>query len=65
VTDDRPLASGDGHDLPGLVDERVPGVAAVVDDIVEGFKVEFSHWLDASKRPETALVFFCLIAEMF
>src|SRR5579863_10626158 len=28
----------DGHDLPGLIDERVPGVAAVVDDIVEGFE---------------------------
>jgi hypothetical protein len=34
----RPIAARDGHDLPGLIDERVPGVAAVVDDIVEGFE---------------------------
>jgi hypothetical protein len=33
-----PLAARDGHDLPGLIDERVPGVAAVVDDIVGGFE---------------------------
>jgi len=24
--------------LPGLVNQRVPGMAAVVDDIVEGFE---------------------------
>jgi hypothetical protein len=30
--------SRDGHDLPRLVDECVPSVAAVVDDIVEGFE---------------------------
>jgi metal-dependent hydrolase (beta-lactamase superfamily II) len=33
-----PVASRDGHDFPGLVGECVPGVAAVVDDIVEGFE---------------------------
>ena len=33
-----PIAARDGHDLPGLINERVPGVAAVVDDIVEGFE---------------------------
>jgi len=38
VTDCCPIASGDGHDLPGVVDEGVPSVAAVVDDIVEGFE---------------------------
>src|SRR4030095_6069781 len=38
VTDYCPIASRDGHDLPGLVDECVPSVAAVVDDIVEGFE---------------------------
>ena len=38
MTDCCPIASGDGHDLPGVVDEGVPSVAAVVDDIVEGFE---------------------------
>jgi hypothetical protein len=33
-----PIAAGDGHDFPGLVDKLVPGVAAVVDDIVEGIE---------------------------
>ena len=26
----------DGHDFPRLIDERVPGVTAVIDDVVEG-----------------------------
>jgi hypothetical protein len=34
----RPIAARDGHDLPGLIEERVPGVTAMVDDIVEGFE---------------------------
>ncbi len=29
-----PIPGSDRHDLPGLVDERVPGIAAVVEDIV-------------------------------
>jgi hypothetical protein len=29
---------GDGHDFPWLIDEGVPGVAAVIDDVVEGFE---------------------------
>jgi hypothetical protein len=29
---------GDGHDFPRLIDERVPGVAAMIDDVVEGFE---------------------------
>ncbi len=33
-----PIAARDGHDFPRLIDERVPSVAAVVDDIVEGFE---------------------------
>ena len=31
-----PLTHSDGHDGAGLVDEPVPGVTAVVDDIVVG-----------------------------
>jgi hypothetical protein len=38
VTDDGPIAAGDGHDFPRLIDERVPGVAAMIDDVVEGFE---------------------------
>jgi hypothetical protein len=38
VTCDYPIAAGDGHDFPRLIDERVPGVAAVIDDVVEGFE---------------------------
>jgi hypothetical protein len=34
----------DGHDFPGLIDEGIPGIAAVVDDIVEGFE-------DAVRQP--------------
>jgi hypothetical protein len=34
----RPLAQSDGHDSPGLIDELVPSLAAVVDEIVVGFK---------------------------
>ena len=31
-----PLAQSDGHDAPGLRDEVVPGIAAVIDDIALG-----------------------------
>jgi hypothetical protein len=41
-----PLAY-DGHDFPGPVDERIPGVAAVIDDIVVGFE-------DAVREPVVA-----------
>jgi hypothetical protein len=34
----RPLAQSDGHDAPGLIDELVPSVAAMVDEIVVGFE---------------------------
>src|SRR5947209_20293058 len=47
VTDDRPIAVGDGHDFPGLIDEGVPGIAAVIDDVVEGFE-------DAVRQPVLA-----------
>ena len=31
-----PIAGPDGHDFPGLVDELVPGKAAVVEDVLVG-----------------------------
>jgi hypothetical protein len=30
----RPIAQCDGHDAPRLIDELVPGVAAMVEDVV-------------------------------
>src|SRR5262249_18666114 len=32
------IAARNGHDFPRLIDERVPSVAAVIDDVVEGFE---------------------------
>ena len=32
------MAQSDGHDSPGLIDEIVPSLAAVVDEIVVGFE---------------------------
>ena len=43
----RPLAQSDGHDAPGLIDELVPSLAAVVDEIVVGTK-------DAVREPVVA-----------
>ena len=34
----RPLAQSDGHDLPGSVDKGIPGVTAMIGDIVVGFE---------------------------
>ena len=39
-----PLPHADGHDAPRLIDEVVPGEAAVVDDVVVGFE-------DAVRQP--------------
>ena len=44
MTGDCPIAASDGRDFPGLIDERVPGVTAEVDDVVEGFE-------DAVRQP--------------
>jgi len=33
-----PIAQAERHDAPGLIGELVPGIAAVVDDVVEGFE---------------------------
>jgi hypothetical protein len=33
-----PTAKADGHDPPGLIDELVPSLAAMVDDVVVGFE---------------------------
>ena len=41
----RPLAQTNGHDPPRLVDELVPCLAAVVDEIVVGLKTRFESQL--------------------
>lgn len=41
------LAQSEGHDAPGLVDELVPGEAAVVDDVIVGLE-------DAVRKPIVA-----------
>ena len=38
MTDVRPVALRNGHYLPRLVDKGVPGIATVIDDVVEGFE---------------------------
>ena len=43
----RPLAQSDGRDAPSLIDERVPHLAAVADEIVIGF-------VDAAGEPIVA-----------
>jgi hypothetical protein len=32
------LAQSDGHHAPWLIDEPVPGIAAMVDEVVVGFE---------------------------
>jgi|SRR5215510_2178910 hypothetical protein len=43
----RPLAQSNGHDAPRLIDQLVPGFAAMVDEIVVGFE-------DAVRKPVVA-----------
>ncbi len=43
----RPLTQADRHDAPWLVSKLVPGVAAVLDDVVVGF-------IDAVRQPVIA-----------
>ncbi len=43
----RPVLQVNGHDLPGLIDEAVPSLAAMVDEIVVGMK-------DAVREPVLA-----------
>ena len=41
------MAQSDGHDFPRAVDEGIPGITAVIDDIVVGFE-------DAVREPVVA-----------
>ena len=47
-----PVAQSDGHDAPGLVDELVPGVAAVSDDVVVAFEHVVGEPIVAQELPD-------------
>jgi hypothetical protein len=48
----RPLAQPDGHDAPGLVDELVPCLTAVIDQIVIGFEYTVGEPVVAHELPD-------------
>ena len=48
----RPLAQSDGHDPPGLVDELIPCLAAVIDEIVVGFEDAVGEPVVAHELPD-------------
>ena len=48
----RPLAQSDGHDAPRLVDELVPCLAAVIDEIVVGFEDTVGEPVVAHELPD-------------
>ncbi len=48
----RPLAQSDGHDAPGLIDELVPCLAAVVDEVVVGFEDAIGEPVVAHELPD-------------
>ena len=64
----RPLAEPDGHDAPGLVDELVACLTAVIDEIVVGFEgtvgepvaalncQTFSTWLSSGHFDGRAII---------
>ena len=47
-----PLAQSDGHDAPGLIDELVPCLAAVIDEIIVGFEDAVREPVVAHKLPD-------------
>ena len=47
-----PIAESDGIDAPRLIDELVPGVTAVVDDIVVGFEDAVRQVIFAQELPD-------------
>jgi len=47
-----PIPQSDGHDPPGLVDDPVPGVAAVFDDVVLVLEDPVGEVVVAQELPE-------------
>ena len=48
----RPLAQSDGHDAPRLVDELVPCLAAVIDEIIVRFEDAVGEPVIAHELPD-------------
>ena len=48
----RPMAQTDGHDPPGLIDELVPCLTAMVDEIVVGFEDAIGEPVVAHELPD-------------
>jgi hypothetical protein len=48
----RPVAQSDGHDPPRLVDELVPSLTAMVDEIVVGFEDAVGEPVVAHELPD-------------
>ena len=47
-----PIAHADGHDPPGLIDEFVPGVAAMIEDDVVGIEDAIGQPIFAHELPD-------------
>src|SRR5712671_1033 len=47
-----PIAQADRHDGPGLVDELVPGIAAVLEDVVVGAEDAIGEPVVAHELPD-------------
>ena len=48
----RPFAQADGHYLPRLIDQPVPGLAAYSDDLIERFEDPVGSPLVAHELPD-------------
>jgi hypothetical protein len=48
----RPFASPDGHDTPRLIDEAVPGEAAMVEDVLVGLEDPVREPVIAHELPD-------------
>ena len=46
------MAQSNGHDAPGLIDQLVPSVAAMVDEIVVGFEDSVREPVVAHELPD-------------
>ena len=47
-----PIAQADGHDAPWLIDEPVPGIAAVIEEVVVGGEDAVGQPVVAHELPE-------------
>ena len=47
-----PRAESDGHDFPGAIDERIPGEAAMIEDVGVGFEAEVREPVHSRLLPD-------------